>query len=72
MPGTTQQEAAKESGGGIGAMLNETLFGRAGPRGGQHNGLVQTITKTAVRSVANGLGRQLVRGILGSLMGGKR
>jgi hypothetical protein len=72
MPGTTQQEAAKESGRGIGAMLNETLFGRAGPRGGQHNGLVQTITKTAVRSVANGLGRQLVRGILGSLMGGKR
>jgi hypothetical protein len=72
MPGTTQQEAAKESGGGIGAMLDETLFGRAGPRGGQHNGLVQTITKTAVRSVANGLGRQLVRGILGSLMGGKR
>jgi hypothetical protein len=72
MPGTTQQGAAKESGGGIGAMLNETLFGRAGPRGGQHNGLVQTITKTAVRSVANGLGRQLVRGILGSLMGGKR
>jgi len=72
MPGATQQEAAKESGGGIGAMLNETLFGRAGPRGGQHNGLVQTMTKTAVRSVANGLGRQLVRGILGSLMGGKR
>jgi hypothetical protein len=72
MPGTTQQEAAKESGRGIGAMLNETLFGRAGPRGGQHNGLVQTMTKTAVRSVANGLGRQLVRGILGSLMGGKR
>ncbi len=72
IPGAAPQEAAKETSGGIGGMLNEALFGRTGPRGGQYDGLVQTMTKTAARSVASGLGRQLVRGILGGLMGGKR
>ena len=72
IPGAAQPETAKENGGGIGSMLNEALFGRTGPRGGQYDGLVQTMTKTAARSVASGLGRQLVRGILGGLMGSKR
>jgi DNA helicase HerA-like ATPase len=72
IPGGAQKEAASEGGGGLGGMLNEALFGRTGPRGGQYDGLVQSMAKTAARSVASGLGRQLVRGILGSLMGGKR
>jgi hypothetical protein len=72
IPGGVPKEAASEGGGGIGGMLNEALFGRTGPRGGQYDGLVQSMAKTAARSVASGLGRQLVRGILGSLMGGKR
>jgi DNA helicase HerA-like ATPase len=71
IPGTSKQETEAQ-GGGIGGMVNEALFGRTGPRGGQYDGLVQTMAKTAARSVASGLGRQLVRGILGSLMGGKR
>ncbi|MDO9437473.1 helicase HerA-like C-terminal domain-containing protein [Hydrogenophaga sp.] len=70
IPGGAQQQAPAE-GGGIGGMVNEALFGRTGPRGGQYDGLVQTMAKTAARSVASGLGRQLVRGILGSLLGGK-
>ncbi len=71
IPGAAKQETDAQ-GGGIGGMVNEALFGRTGPRGGQYDGLVQTMAKTAARSVASGLGRQLVRGILGSLMGGKR
>jgi hypothetical protein len=55
-----------------GGGLNEILFGRTGPRGAQYDGLVQTMAKTAARSVASGLGRQIVRGVLGSLLGGKR
>jgi len=55
-----------------GGALNELLFGRTGPRGGQHDGLVQTVTKTAVRTIGTSLGRQLVRGLLGSLLGGRR
>lgn len=52
--------------------LNEMLFGRTGPRGGQHDGLVQTMAKTVVRSVGSSIGRQIVRGVLGGLLGGKR
>ncbi|MDP3165804.1 MAG: DUF853 family protein, partial [Hydrogenophaga sp.] len=71
IPGAAKQEA-EAGGGGIGGMFNEALFGRTGPRGGQYDGLVQTMAKTAARSVASGLGRQIVRGVLGSLLGGKR
>jgi len=71
IPGAAKQEA-DAGGGGIGGMFNEALFGRTGPRGGQYDGLVQTMAKTAARSVASGLGRQIVRGVLGSLLGGKR
>ncbi|SCZ87058.1 putative ATPase [Nitrosomonas mobilis] len=58
--------------GGLGAIINETLFGRTGPRGGQYDGLVQSMAKTVVRGMASGVGRQIVRGILGSMLGGKR
>ena len=71
IPGAAKQEA-EAGGGGFGGMVNEALFGRTGPRGGQYDSLVQTMAKTAARSVASGLGRQIVRGVLGSLLGGKR
>jgi DNA helicase HerA-like ATPase len=71
IPGGAKQDAPAENG-GFGGMVNEALFGRTGPRGGQYDGLVQTMAKTAARSVASGLGRQIVRGVLGSLLGGKR
>ena len=48
--------------------LKDILFGTTGPRGGKHDGLVQTAAKSAVRQVTN----QLVRGMLGSLLGGRR
>jgi uncharacterized protein len=72
IPGGAAKPGEADSGSGIGGMLNEALFGRTGPRGGQYDGLVQTMAKTAARSVASGLGRQIVRGVLGSLLGGKR
>jgi DNA helicase HerA-like ATPase len=68
VPGAAQAPTEASAGG----VLNELLFGRTGPRGGQHDGLVQTMAKTAARSVASGLGRQIVRGVLGSLLGGGR
>ncbi len=55
---------------GLGARVGEVLFGRTGPRGGQHDGLVQAVVKTAVREIGANLGRQLVRGLLGGLVGG--
>jgi len=71
IPGGAGQ-AAETSGGGIGDKVNEALFGRTGPRGGQYDGLVQAMAKTAARSVASGIGRQIVRGMLGSIFGGRR
>jgi uncharacterized protein len=68
VPGAAQAPAEDKAGG----ALNELLFGRTGPRGAQHDGLVQTMAKTAARSVASGIGRQIVRGVLGSLLGGGR
>ncbi len=48
--------------------VNEILFGSTGPRGGKKDGLVQTAAKTATRQLSNGI----VRGILGSILGGRK
>ena len=53
---------------GILGGLKDIIFGTTGPRGGKHDGLVQTAAKSAVRQVTN----QIVRGMLGSLLGGRR
>ena len=55
----------------LGGLLNmgkEALFGRTGPRGGQYDGLVQSVVKSEARRI----GRNLLRGALGSLIGGRR
>ncbi len=54
------------------SAINDLLFGSTGPRGGHHDGLVQSAAKSAARSVGSGLGRQLLRGVLGSLLGGRK
>lgn len=48
--------------------LKDILFGTTGPRGGKRDGVVQTMAKSATRQIAN----QLVRGVLGSLLGGRK
>ncbi len=40
------------------------------PRGGQHDGVVQTAAKSVARTIGSEVGRQLVRGVLGSPAGG--
>ena len=63
--------AATEGGGLMDEALKwgkEALFGRTGPRGGQYDGLVQNVVKGEMRR----MGRELVRGALGSLLGGRR
>ena len=70
-PGTANAPAPAESGGMFGDLMTlgkEALFGRTGPRGGQYDGLVQNVVKGEMRR----MGRELVRGALGSLLGGKR
>ena len=64
-------EAAKESGGMLGG-LSDVLFGTTGPRGGRHDGLATNMAKSAVRTMGSAVGREIIRGVLGSIFGGKR
>ncbi len=60
--------AAADDDGLVGDLMvkgKELLFGRTGPRGGQYDGLVQNIVKGEMRR----MGRSLLRGALGSLLG---
>ena len=53
--------------------VSDILFGKTGPRGGkQSQGIVEAMTKSAARAIGSELGRQVLRGILGSVLGGKR
>ena len=60
------------AGGGLMGNLNDILFGTTGPRGGKHDGLAQTMAKSAVRTVGTSLGREILRGVLGGIFGGKK
>ena len=60
-----------ESGGMLGG-LNDILFGTTGPRGGRHDGLAQSMAKSAVRTMGSAVGREIIRGVLGSIFGAKR
>ena len=64
--------ATAEEGGGLMGGLNDVLFGSTGPRGGKRDGLAQTMAKSAVRTMGTSLGREILRGVLGSIFGGKK
>ena len=47
--------------------------GDAGPRGGkQSRGLVEAVATSAARTIGSELGRQVLRGVLGSILGGSK
>ena len=50
--------------------LASILFGTTGPRGGRHDGLLDSAAKSAARAVGSNLGRAIIRGALGSILGG--
>jgi hypothetical protein len=52
--------------------LRDAIFGSTGPRGGKQVGLAEKAAASAVRSMGTAVGRELIRGVLGSLMGGNR
>jgi DNA helicase HerA-like ATPase len=64
-------EAAPKA--GSGSLASDILFGRKGPRGGRKSqGLIEAMAKSAARAVGSQAGRALLRGLLGSLVGGRR
>jgi len=64
-------KGAEESSGGS-SMLNDLLFGSTGPRGGKRDGLVQTMAKSAVRTMGTSVGKEILRGVLGGIFGAKK
>ena len=74
LPGTATPAGQNTEGGGsaLGGALNDILFGSTGPRGGRHDGLVQTMAKSAVRQMGSTVGREILRGVLGGIFGKKR
>ena len=70
--GADEPGASETSGAGsiLSGPLYDILFGKTGPRGGHHDGLVQSAAKSAARSVGSGIGRAILRGTLGSILGG--
>lgn len=76
-PSTVQrQEPADQAGASAGPMsgmlneLGDMLMGTVGPRGGRHEGILEAMVKSGARSVGSQLGGQIVRGVLGSILGG--
>jgi hypothetical protein len=69
VPAPTQTPAG---GAGAAGSLSSVIFGTTGPRGGHHEGLLEVAAKSATRAISSGAGRQILRGVLGSIFGGKR
>jgi hypothetical protein len=49
------------------SAMHDFIFGTK-----RRQGALETAAKSVTRTVASGLGRQLLRGVLGGLLGGKR
>jgi DNA helicase HerA-like ATPase len=62
---TRAQDDAEK--GGFGQAVKDAVFGTR-----RRQGMVETAAKQTARTVGNQIGRQIVRGILGSLFGGRR
>jgi uncharacterized protein len=58
--------------GGGSNPLNDILFGSTGPRGGRREGMVEAAAKSAARSMGSAFSREILRGVLGSIFGGRR
>lgn len=69
---TRPEAAGQAASGGFLGELNDMLFGTTGPRGAKYDGLAQSMAKSAVRTMGSTVGREIIRGVLGSLLGRKK
>jgi DNA helicase HerA-like ATPase len=72
MLGTPAGAPTPAAGGGMMDMVKDMMLGSTGPRGGKHPGLMEKAASSAVRSIGSAVGREIIRGVLGSLLGGSR
>jgi len=53
--------------------ISDVIFGKTGPRGGKQSpGVLEAASKSAARAIGSELGRQIIRGVLGSILGSGR
>jgi hypothetical protein len=72
-PGGSVPNAPESSGGGgLFGTLSEVLLGKTGPRGGHTPGILDAAAKSAARTMGSQVGREIIRGVLGSILGGGR
>lgn len=64
--------AAANADSGWMGQVKGALLGSTGPRGGKHDGLLQTMAKSSARRIGTQIGNQILRGVLGSIFGGRR
>ena len=69
---TAGGQPAPAGSGGVMGGLSDILFGSTGPRGGRREGMVDALAKSAARTVGSSIAREITRGVLGSLLGGRR
>jgi hypothetical protein len=50
--------------------LKDMVFGSTGPRGGRRPGLAEAAATSAMRTMGTAVGREIIRGVLGSILGG--
>src|SRR4051812_28597837 len=70
-PGTPDPQTGGESGfgkiiGEVGSIFKPTV----GPRGGLHDTMATTAMKSVIRAASSSVGREIVRGVLGGILGG--
>jgi DNA helicase HerA-like ATPase len=68
-PGGTAPAGAE--GGGIMGSIKDSLGGLM-TGSGRKDSIVEAMAKSAARTMGSTVGREIIRGVLGSLMGGKR
>jgi RNA recognition motif-containing protein len=68
-PGAAPGMSARppREGGGFGGAVKDAVFGTK-----RRQGMIETMAKQTTRTIGTRLGNQIVRGILGSIFGGKR
>jgi hypothetical protein len=75
-PQPGQQGGATASGGGmfggLGGAIGEILVGSTGPRGGHNAGVFEMAAKSAAHAIGSQVGREIIRGVLGSILGGRK
>ncbi|MBL8512487.1 MAG: DUF853 family protein, partial [Betaproteobacteria bacterium] len=59
--------------GGLGSVLGKLGLPGGNDKGGrQREGVVEAAVKSAARAMASEAGRRIIRGVLGSILGGRK